>query len=540
MILIASGAYLQGEFSSEVGLLPPSFLPIGNQRLYEYQINFLSECSSAKEDFYLSVPASYVMDDYDTKRLEELGVEVLYVPDELSLGDSILYCWNATARHHKDLTLLHGDTLFLDSVFNEKNAVSVHTNRGFYKRASLGQETETLEKVHDDWSNDCEQVISGFFNFSEPLYFMKSLVEAKSNFIQAIVSYHKANPVSLISQGDWLDFGHINSFYHSRTRMTTQRSFNDLKISRRSVFKTSKDKAKKIFAEGNWFAQLPLPLKLYIPALIGLDKGDDGYKNAHYELEYLYLLPLSDLFVFSRLANGCWQTIFNEISQLLTDFGQYRPQTVSPDTLNQLDQLYLPKTLERLSEYSQQQNADISNAYFTLENNQKITLTEVAVESSKFILPTNIEDISITHGDLCFSNILFDSRVEAIKCIDPRGINVAGKLSLYGDRRYDLAKLYHSIVGLYDFIIAGRFTLQRENNHKYKLNISHNQELLKEIIASFRKTVLKNSGYHEKEILAITVHLFLSMLPLHSDRPERQKAFISNALRLFEQLKEMK
>ena len=53
MILIASGAYLQGEFSSEVGLLPPSFLPIGNQRLYEYQINFLSECSSAKEDFYL-------------------------------------------------------------------------------------------------------------------------------------------------------------------------------------------------------------------------------------------------------------------------------------------------------------------------------------------------------------------------------------------------------------------------------------------------------------------------------------------------------
>ena len=216
------------------------------------------------------------------------------------------------------------------------------------------------------------------------------------------------------------------------------------------------------------------------------------------------------------------------------------PQTVSPDTLEQLDQLYLPKTLERLSEYDHQQNAELDETYFTLQKNQKITLTEIAIESAKFISPSNAEDISISHGDLCFSNMLFDSRVEAIKCIDPRGINASGELSLYGDRRYDLAKLYHSVVGLYDFIIAGRFALQHDNDNKHKLKFSHNQGLHQEVVESFRKSVLKNSGYSEKEILAITVHLFLSMLPLHSDRPDRQKAFISNALRLFEQLKGMK
>ena len=37
----------------------------------------------------------------------------------------------------------------------------------------------------------------------------------------------------------------------------------------------------------------------------------------------------------------------------------------------------------------------------------------------------------------------------------------------------------------------------------------------------------------DREILGITIHLFLSMLPLHSDRPDRQQGFVANALRLF-------
>jgi hypothetical protein len=35
------------------------------------------------------------------------------------------------------------------------------------------------------------------------------------------------------------------------------------------------------------------------------------------------------------------------------------------------------------------------------------------------------------------------------------------------------------------------------------------------------------------DVRAVAVCLFLSMLPLHSDRPDRQRAFIANALRLY-------
>ena len=41
MILIASAAYVNSEFQIEFGKLPPAFLPVGNRRLFERQIELL-------------------------------------------------------------------------------------------------------------------------------------------------------------------------------------------------------------------------------------------------------------------------------------------------------------------------------------------------------------------------------------------------------------------------------------------------------------------------------------------------------------------
>jgi hypothetical protein len=525
MILIASGAYLQGEFASEVGLLPPSFLPIGNKRLYEHQIAFLKQAND-QDDMFISIPATYQLDSFDSRQLKQLGVSIISVPEGLSLGDALIYCWNASGKHYDSFTLLHGDTLFLNASFKQSDAISIHPNKGFYKRATLGSDLTQLESVHDDWSNNCEQVISGFFKFSNPLLFMKSLIEAKTDFIQGIVNYHKIQPVKLISKGVWLDFGHINSFYHSRSRMTTQRVFNDLKIENRIVTKKSQENPVKIAAEGAWFQQLPLALRLFTPALLGLNQGEVNYVGASYQLEYLYLLPLSDLYVFSRLRKGCWDTVFTNISQMLQGFSRHRPKEVSMDDIERTNQIYLEKTLSRLTEYSQQNGMDSDE------------LKDLAKKTAIYIKPATVADIGVVHGDLCFSNMLFDSRTEAVKCIDPRGLGINGELSIYGDIRYDLAKLYHSVIGLYDFIVAGRFQLI-ENNTFPKVVIACDETLHNEIVKSFTQLVLEPSGYEEKEILAITIHLFLSMLPLHSDRPERQKAFIANAIRLNKKLKEI-
>lgn len=137
---------------------------------------------------------------------------------------------------------------------------------------------------------------------------------------------------------------------------------------------------------------------------------------------------------------------------------------------------------------------------------------------------------TVLHGDFCFSNILFDSRGGAIKVIDPRGLNQKQELTLLGDQKYDLAKASHSVIGLYDFIIAGRYQIERQDNQAPSIRFRIDDRLLGIQDAFMSANLLP--GITGKDIMPLTVLLFLSMLPLHADRPDRQEAMLINALRL--------
>ncbi|SDG49209.1 NTP transferase domain-containing protein [Roseospirillum parvum] len=63
----------------------------------------------------------------------------------------------------------------------------------------------------------------------------------------------------------------------------------------------------------------------------------------------------------------------------------------------------------------------------------------------------------VIHGDPTFSNMLIDGEDKAW-LIDPRGS--FGQVRLFGDPRYDWAKLYYSVVGDYDMFNRRRFTLK--------------------------------------------------------------------------------
>lgn len=71
-----------------------------------------------------------------------------------------------------------------------------------------------------------------------------------------------------------------------------------------------------------------------------------------------------------------------------------------------------------------------------------------ALQCSRFVL---------IHGDCTFSNILRRDTGEPV-FIDPRGY--FGFTDLYGDERYDWAKLYYSIAGNYDLFNLGQFELE--------------------------------------------------------------------------------
>ena len=98
-----------------------------------------------------------------------------------------------------------------------------------------------------------------------------------------------------------------------------------------------------------------------------------------------------------------------------------------------------------------------------------------------------------------------------------------------------VAKLSHSIVGCYDHILAGRYSLTRNGTHDFRLALRPANIML------VPKKNFLNFSVHgvradSMSVRAVTAGLFLSMLPLHADRPDRQIAFIANALRLYAEI----
>lgn len=83
------------------------------------------------------------------------------------------------------------------------------------------------------------------------------------------------------------------------------------------------------------------------------------------------------------------------------------------------------------------------------------------------------DHFSFIHGDCTFSNLMLRENGEPV-LIDPRGY--FGFTELYGDERYDWAKLYYSIVGNYDRFNLKKFALDigEDADEGVKLSIESN------------------------------------------------------------------
>ena len=123
---------------------------------------------------------------------------------------------------------------------------------------------------------------------------------------------------------------------------------------------------------------------------------------------------------------------------------------------------------------------------------------------------------SVLHGDFCLSNILYDSRSNRLKVIDPRGISGDGEFTIYGDQKYDIAKLV-SFIGLYDLIIAGNYRIEVDS-HGVKTIIFDLDNRMKRFKNYLYLRFCKTSP--SEEIMPLVILLFLSMLPMHADIPD--------------------
>lgn len=516
MILITSAAYVSPGLISEFGKLPPAFLPVQNRRLFEHQIALVNKClGTHKGAQILSLPKNYTLSTYDKQLLIKFGFQIQYVPEGLNLGQSIVYVLNSTARYDEPLFILHGDTLFSE-LMGDVDSYSVSTARDQYEWAAAG-------------SVDNKQVYSGFFSFSNQSLLIQKIVETGYSFIKGIEAYAATKPMKAVELRGWMDFGLVNSYYRSSSQLTTQRVFNNMRMTRYSVRKSSKDK-RKMQAEVNWLLSLPSAMRHYAPAVY--DKGDDFY-----EIEYYFLPTLANLFVYGELSPLVWEEIIGACLEYLRDSSS----VIAPDSEKialQNDKLYTAKTIERLQKYADSTGISLDHEW-RINGNEVPSLNNIVKELDSVISKNDTRFATLMHGDPCFSNMLYDFKSKTVKLIDPRGLDLDGNLSIYGDFRYDVGKLAHSIIGMYDFIIGGRCNYNACSEYDVELSFEENN-----VVAQSQKFFLQQqfAGYSLKElsVYPVLIHLFLSMLPLHSDHPERQRAFLANALRLYVDYKKEK
>jgi hypothetical protein len=531
LALITSGAYSNQELAAEFGRLPPAFLPVGNQRLYEYQRKLFDPAT----EVYLTLPSDFVVPPDDIERLAALAITVLPVPADLSLGESVVYALNLIGGPDREVQILHGDTLLdgiPESIQGSSEIAIGHGAEGYsWAEATCDGEVIThLETVAAGVASETTAPVAcGYFSFAHSSALIRAITRAGGDFIGGICGYGKEHVVHKRDVGAWFDFGHVQTYFRSRRLVTGARAFNRLSIDGR-VARKSSDDVGKMRAEASWFASIPPNVRLFSARL--LDHGDDQV-GVYYETEYEYLPTLAELYVFGALVRSSWIRMLNSCQEFLEVCARTTDQEGSGD--DDLAALVVEKTRARLLQFAAASGYNV-DSMLRYGGRPMPSLLQIADDIARHhINLSSGRRRTVMHGDFCFSNILYDSRIQRVHVIDPRGCIHPGKNTIFGDLRYDLAKLAHSIVGRYDQIIAGRYRLDGVAGRRYEIRFEQapHHAWLEDAFNKIRVDGVEAGG---REIRAVMIALFLSMLPLHADRPDRQEAFVANALRLYADL----
>ncbi len=263
------------------------------------------------------------------------------------------------------------------------------------------------------------------------------------------------------------------------------------------------------------------------PKISNIEYISNFYSNrSKISMEYIDYPLLSDLFLNKTINLDQWRNIISKLYFLIsTAFQAYEFKSQTNELFRK--NFYITKNYDRLKSFISQ-NRDKNNILCNLWNEnltvhgKKVIRIEDTFEKSfpHLLKLCNNKSFNMIHGDLCFSNIFCSVNKNVIKLIDPRG-DFGGLKGIYGDCKYDIAKLYHSVDGLYDFVVGNKVDIKISKNNIDLIFNGYDSDYHEKIKMMFDEIFLSDIK-QRKEIKLIESWLFLSMLPLHQDNINRQ------------------
>ena len=310
------------------------------------------------------------------------------------------------------------------------------------------------------------------------------------------------------------------------------RHFNQLKSKENYFIKSSPSK-EKIYAEYKFLSTLPDILKPYYPHV---GTYEEENKTSSYEIEKIYYFDVSKMFIGHLFSDKkVVHDFLNRISQYLK---QCPKRTVSKkEYQDKTKEIFIEKTKNRINELEKIEIINkfnqvcAFNGYDSIESFGELMISEMG----KVIDKLNDKDLVFSHGDLCFSNILYNKKLNIIKLIDPKGFKEDIEetfIPIY----YDIAKLSHSFLGLYDLILYDYFEAVFTEDVNIELKYVFDENIIENMADQF-KAFLNEQGYKYSDIRLFESSLFLSMMPLHRDSNQRMIAQLIQSMDSFNDYK---
>lgn len=540
IILIPTAKLVNEELQSRYGKIVPILIPLENgivlDRLYKEYENYYDEIIIT-----LYEEVENTLKIINLKNYPKLKIKTLSKLDDIGNGIREVLRDLKNKENISNLSINFGDTYIKNlNKYLNKNIICYSKNSEIDRWAYFTKNDSNLiiiqEKTKEAITNQRKDILIGFFNITsvEKFYSIISKKEKgeKDTLYQSLEEYNSYNGLECILEDNWNDFGHLDNFLQIQKIVET-RFFNEISIDKDKNILTKKSEEKeKLINEIKWFLTLPNKLQWITPRIYSYSLE---WEQPKVSMEYYSYPTLHHLYLYGNHNIDKWKKIFKKLFYVHDEMKGYSLKINRKDIEKALNNIYINKTIERLEKVKQDKNF---SRYFEKEfyiNNIKIEslnkLKRLIIELVEKLEINKREELNIIHGDYFFANILYDPTADIIKLIDPRGD--FGGYGVYGDPNYDLAKLAHSVDGKYDFIVEDLFELEEiDKGFNYKIVYSEKYDGIKELFYShFDKKV-------RLKIKFIQALLFLSMIPLHKDKPKRQKVMLGVGVRILNEVME--
>lgn len=355
-----------------------------------------------------------------------------------------------------------------------------------------------------------------------------SALEQRSSEIKEEASNQRSLPEGIVHTSALVDIRQFKACVEYMTRSFEARYFNDVVFEDTRVMKRSRD-VRKMRREHDYFYLLPHRLqRFFVQPFDFEDHGD----TARYMMDRFNVANVAIQWINGGLKRDDYTALLDRVFEFLEE----RPRlSIGNDKArDQARSLYLDKVRSRLDDLRKKPiAASLDKSIAPIGGLSDLFSRYEALFERHHRLYRG-HDVCVSHGDLCFSNILYDKRTGLIKFLDPKGALTEDEL--YLEPHYDIAKLSHSILGGYDFVNSGLFDLDVDDELRPDLkSFSFSPPWAYEEFSNR----LEALNIPMKDIRLYEASLFLSMLPLHSDNPKKLFGFCIIAHKILSDLEKL-